>query len=62
MLDKNMVSKEIEYLSGLITKLEMAMIVEDDEKTKGSLRSAVGQLKAGRTWLIKIVTGKMVRV
>lgn len=55
MLDKDKVAKEIEFMTNLVNEIEMAMSLEDERETRNKLSSALGQLKAARAWMIKLL-------
>jgi hypothetical protein len=54
MLNKEALAKEIEYLSKLITEIEVVLAMGENEQIRAGLKSALGQLRAARTWLIKV--------
>jgi hypothetical protein len=56
-LDKSAVEKEISRLSELIDKLDLAKAMEDNDDVRRALASCVGQIRAAKTWLIKIYKG-----
>lgn len=55
MLNEDGMNREIEHISKIINEVELAMALEDDQETKIRLKSANGQLKAARSWLIRIM-------
>lgn len=59
MLNYDKIDKELEHVTRLILEIEFAIQVEEDPVTRTALRSAMGQLKAARTWLTKVKLGKV---
>lgn len=54
MINVDRLDKEIDHISLIVKEVELAMVLEDNKTTKNGLASALGQLKAARTWLVKI--------
>jgi hypothetical protein len=57
MIYKDRLIKDIERTNEIIAEIEFAAAVEEDNTIKSGLSSALGQLKAARGWLIKILKG-----